>query len=132
MSKYPEDKPFGEWTPEQQREFKIDTRVDGKRWETKWAMDDYWKTPVEGNVPHYAEDSFYRLAPEPEIPDSIDWSHVHPDAVKMRRFSNWKSSDLKDINDDFVGGTNGFASYKRGNMKECTVYRPGFEPEGEE
>ena len=25
MNKYPEDKRFGEWTPEQRREFKIDT-----------------------------------------------------------------------------------------------------------
>jgi len=130
MSKYPEDKPFGEWTPEQQREFKISVRVDGKKYEVfsfgKWK-------PGQGVETEYDPLPYlrHRLAPEPEIPDSIDWSHVHPDFTRMYRKENWHCAGIYDKSGKLIGSALYFASYKRGNMESCTVYRPGFEPEGE-
>ncbi|MCP1118883.1 hypothetical protein [Robbsia andropogonis] len=130
MSKYPEDKVFGEWTPEQQREFKIDTLIDGKRWEAKMVASKVgWITKDRASLPSYAPDVYYRLAPEPEIPDSIDWSHVHPDAVGMNRAIDWDYALFFNEGEAVVGYTNAHASYKRGNMESCTVYRPGFDSE---
>ncbi|WP_429499493.1 hypothetical protein ACQUFY_21740 [Robbsia andropogonis] len=130
MSKYPEDKPFGKWTPEQQREFKIDVLVDGKDWQSPSVeQHDSWVTR-EGVKPLFGDLCRYRLAPEPEISDSIDWSHVHPDLVRMER----KLAGCPRLYDGpgrMRVFAEVFASYKMGNMESCTVYRPGFEPEGE-
>ncbi|WP_429498896.1 hypothetical protein ACQUFY_06325 [Robbsia andropogonis] len=129
MSKYPEDKPFGKWTPEQQREFKIDVLVDGKDWQSPSVeQHDSWVTR-EGVKPLFGDLCRYRLAPEPQIPDSIEWSHVHPDIVKMHRVENWEYANFINSQGQGIGITRNFASYKRGNMESCTVYRPGFEPE---
>ena len=126
MNKYPEDKPFGEWTPEQQREFKIEVLVDGKQWQARFHDGQFvWCRNITGKTPVFASSVFYRIAPEPEIPDSIDWSHVHPDLILLSRsvgcsatLSNHKSAIRAWM----------YASYKRGNMESCIVYRPGFEP----
>lgn len=132
MSKYPEDKPFGEWTPEQQREFKIAVFIDRRKYEVRSTLHEEW---VEGDATGYKNQElimpvFYRLAPEPEpeIPDSIDWSHVHPDYIKL--INRHGLVTLIDDRGNEIGAF-GFASYKLGNMKSCTVYRPGFEPKGE-
>ncbi|WP_429499058.1 hypothetical protein ACQUFY_08170 [Robbsia andropogonis] len=129
MSKYPEDKPFGKWTPEQQREFKIDVLVDGKDWQSPSVeQHDSWVT--RGGVkPLFGDLCRYRLAPEPQIPDSIDWSHVHIDWIKLTRRAH--ENALLTTGLGYYCKVEGFASYKRGNMESCTVYRPGFEPEGE-
>lgn len=126
MSKYPEDKPFGEWSPEQQREFLINIRVDGKTYEVYrygWVKGT-GEISIQAPKAHF----YYRLAPEPEIPDSIDWSHVNADFARMYRKENWDGAGIYDKHGKLIGSTLHFASYKRGNMKECTVYRPGFEP----
>lgn len=127
MLNYPEDKPFGEWTPEQQREFKIATRVDGLCYVEMLPVD-VWSAPIKGRVFNAHPACYYRLAPEPEIDDSIDWSHVHPDFVTMRRLVGWNSGLLMDKGDFSSLRARVFASYKRGNKPSCTVYRPGFEP----
>ncbi|WP_429497319.1 hypothetical protein ACQUFY_12130 [Robbsia andropogonis] len=128
MSKYPEDKPFGKWTPEQQREFKIDVLVDGKDWQSPSVeQHDSWVTR-EGVKPLFGDLCRYRLAPEPQIPDSIEWSHVHPDLIAMTRYAG-NHPRLYDGAGKMRAIASVFASYKRGNMESCLVYRPGFEPE---
>ncbi|MCP1116997.1 hypothetical protein [Robbsia andropogonis] len=128
MSKYPEDKPFGEWSPEQQREFKIDTLVDGKEYQFHTRIRKEWHTKRSGHLFNGSAEHYYRLAPEPEISDSIDWSHVHPDAVCMNREIYWDYAVFFNEGEAIVGYTSAHASYKRGNMESCTVYRPGFDP----
>ena len=129
MNKYPEDKRFGEWTPEQQREFKIEVLVDGKQWQSAWNLCRGFCAPVTDQLPSFYDDVYYRLAPA-EIPDSIDWSHVHPDFTVMSRDDDGEyrgHAALWGVNVPSYPAK-AFASYKRGNMESCVVYRPGFEP----
>ncbi|KKB61518.1 hypothetical protein WM40_22505 [Robbsia andropogonis] len=130
MSKYPEDKPFGEWSPEQQREFKIDVLVDGKRWETAWPGVG-WIPAMVGHRFNVTLEHYYRLAPEPEISDSIDWSHLGEQCTRLYRMEGWECAGIYDKYGRLIFSAAIFASYKRGNMESCTIYRPGFEPEGE-
>lgn len=70
----------------------------------------------------------YRAKPAAaEVPDSIDWNAVHERYTSMERLPG-------ELGVLYPGGlrADAFASYRRGNMASCTVWRPGFEPkEGE-
>ena len=93
------------------------------------------KSPGEG----WHDDVAYRIAPEPLIPDSIDWSHVADDVVAMARNNDCNTSRLfKSIPTciltnwwcgDVCADSKYFASYRRGTVswKGSLVIRPGHE-----
>lgn len=77
----------------------------------------------------WGEFNSYRAAKEPEIPDSIEWSHVHPDFKHLRREPGgdiYFYSIAPSLNKAFkqwvsVAGRcekgGAFASYKKGSME---------------
>lgn len=65
----------------------------------------------------------YRFAPEPQIPDSINWDHVADGYDTLNRPGSSDNAWVHGLGDAVTATA--FASYRRGNMKSCTVKRPG-------
>ena len=106
---------------------------EGRRIVCYGNVSKWFKSPDEG----WCGDVAYRIAPEPLIPDSIDWSHVADDVVAMARNDGNKTSTLFKsipfIKDwwcgDVCADSKCFASYRRGTVdwKDSLVIRPGHE-----
>jgi len=98
---------------------------------------------IIADSPWWSDETIYRIAPEPLIPDSIDWSHVAPEWNFMARDDDgdtwvFKARPAIDGSDDFwhdqdwAGDATclaAFASYRRGTVdwKDSLVIRPGHE-----
>jgi hypothetical protein len=121
-------KPFGELSRAEKGELLL-AHHEGKRIELLCGEE--WKKAA----PAWVDWKIYRIAPEPLIPDSINWDHVSGDVVAMARndgdfyakfFSeipcaeSWWCGKVR-------GHTTSHASYKRGTVdwKDSLVIRPG-------
>jgi hypothetical protein len=140
-------KPFGELSRAEKGELLL-AHHEGKRIELLCGEE--WKKAA----PAWVDWKIYRIAPEPLIPDSINWDHVAPEWKYMVRLPNGNAILLrgKPIRDfggkailcgsdawqmvreptwDLYGMTSAsahlFASYKRGTVdwKDSLVIRPG-------
>jgi hypothetical protein len=129
-------KPFGELSRAEKGELLL-AHHEGKRIEYMRIGYSPWTIARD---PSWNRDLCYRIAPEPLIPDSINWDHVH---------SNWRflarnkagfpylyqdaphrdETRWFDGNCDFGDSANTFSSYKRGTVdwKDSLVIRPGHE-----
>lgn len=88
-----------------------------------------WEDNGKKEVLAWVSSVFYRVKPA-DVPDSINWDHVNYDFVVLRRKKGdvarlWRSNTY-----DILAET--YSSYKKGNMEECVVYRPGHKPREEE
>ena len=121
-------KPFGELSDAEKGALLL-AHYEGKRIEFV-RSDGAWGT----TLPHWCNDIIYRVAPEPLIPDSIDWSHVAPEVVAMARNDDDKTSRLfKTVPfvenwwcGEVCADAKYFASYRRGTVdwKDSLVRRP--------
>jgi hypothetical protein len=125
-------KPFGELSDEEKGKLLL-AHHEGKRIERHAnCYDPAWMVV---HNPLFCDGGRYRIAPEPLIPDSINWDHVSGDVVAMARndgdfyakfFSeipcaeSWWCGKVR-------GHTTSHASYKRGTVdwKDSLVIRPG-------
>lgn len=122
-------KPFGELSDAEKGALLL-AHHDGKRIEFV-RSDGAW----EITQPHWYRDVVYRIAPEPLIPDFIDWSHVAPEVVAIARGPGCEFAacylSIPSMRGDhwfaaLMGYTNLFASYRRGTVdwKDSLVRRP--------
>jgi hypothetical protein len=137
-------KPFGELSRAEKGELLL-AHHEGRRIEIFTSTYE-WFTPCEFDL--WKEDRLYRIAPKPLTPDTIDWSHVHPDYKFMARdirnndrgcaelFRKRPSIDVGSGNWFVDGMPSGlglsagvFTSYQRGTVdwKDSLVVRPGYE-----
>jgi hypothetical protein len=148
-------KPFGELSDEEKGELLLEW-YSGKRIEYLRAEPDMWKPFNYSFGTWLSPHAIYRIAPEPLIPDSINWDHVAPEWKYMVRLPNGdaillRAEPIRDCGGkavlcgsdawqmareptwDFYGMTSAsahlFASYKRGTVdwKDSLVIRPGHE-----
>jgi hypothetical protein len=128
-------KPFGELSRAEKGELLL-AHHEGKRVEYFSALFHGWTT-VAHVGPAWCDNKRYRIAPEPLIPDSINWDHVADDVVAMARdggdlyakfFSEIPSAESWWCG-KVRGHTTSHASYKRGTVdwKDSLVIRPGHE-----
>ena len=96
--------------------------------------------------PSWSLSGVYRVAPGTK--DSINWDHVSGKFICMARDANgsayvytakpkaahYSTVWICDGDDAFPAGVHAVASYKRGTCawKDSLVFRPGYEPEGEQ
>ena len=115
--------PFGKLSNEEKAKLVLGCYCDGKTIQFFSKFTGMWQNIGGNGDPCWLSDCRYRLAPEPEIPDSIDWGDVAEPYNKMCRSNSDRYAWLSG---DYVSESSAstHASYKRGNMKECTVRRP--------
>lgn len=113
---------FGELSNEEKAKLVLGHYCEGKTLQFFSNFTDTWQKIGGSGDPCWISDYRYRLAPEPEIPDSIDWDHVADGFDIMTRGSEPSSSWLHSGVISYPARI--FASYKRGNMSSCTVKRP--------
>jgi hypothetical protein len=111
-------------------EMAVEASESGKR---NWFYVNTNPVGIISLIPSY----YYRIA---KTPDSIDWSHVHPDFICMARNKDESVAVFTFTpRRDMVYWTHttgaacrvgAFASYKRGTVdwEDSLVYRPGHEP----
>ena len=96
--------------------------------------------------PYWSRGTIYRAAPATK--DTINWDHVADKFICMARDANGSAYVytakpktarynvvwICDGDDSFPAGVHAVASYKRGTCawKDSLVFRPGYEPEGEQ
>lgn len=113
----------------------IQAHMRGEKIEWRHAGSDHeWRDPsfLTWNFSEFE----YRIAPEPKIPDSIDWSHVAPEFRFMARNHDGAAfvhtEAPRRLNTVWISSTKShrverlLASYKRGNMEwqDSLVERP--------
>jgi hypothetical protein len=81
-----------------------------------------WLAPYR--FPAWSPSARYRFVPEPDIPDSIDWSHVADWINLLFRHKFDTITWLTGQNGGYVRA-DAYSSYKPGNMKSFRVKRPG-------
>jgi hypothetical protein len=126
-------KPFGELSDAEKGALLLEHH-EGKRIEVgsyDYPCSMIWDARPD---PSWAPGAVYRIAPEPLIPDSIDWSHVAPEVVAMARNNDDKTSRLfKTIPfvenwwcGEVCADAKYFASYRRGTVdwRNSLVVRP--------
>jgi hypothetical protein len=132
-------KPFGKLSRAEKGELLL-AHHEGKRIEVHeydYPCSYAWREKLN---PLWRDDFIYRIAPEPLIPDSINWDHVAPEYNYMAREKNgdvylfrhcpvlrpW--GEWFDQYGTLISARN-FASYKRGTVdwKDSLVIRPGHE-----
>jgi len=122
------NKPFGELSDAEKGALLL-AHHEGKRIE---LLDNskHWTRAT----PDWSKYCTYRIAPEPLIPDSINWDHVAPEWKFMARDKDrdaWLFDILPNERDDAWWGRDftrarHFASYRRGTVdwKDSLVRRP--------
>lgn len=127
-------KPFGEMSDAEKGALLL-AHHEGKRIELHDHLDG-WERCTN---PQFLADFIYRIAPEPKVPDSIDWEHVSDDVVAIARCGNDRPASLFSKRPPvleeglWIGNSVGcaglFASYRRGTVEwqDSLVIRPGYE-----
>jgi hypothetical protein len=124
-------KPFGELTTAEKGELLL-AHHEGKRIEI--LCGELWTKAA----PTWAEWKIYRIAPEPLVPDSINWDHVAPEWKWLARDENGKAYLFAEkprmvrtewISCPAASHASSFASYRRGTVdwRDSLVIRPGHE-----
>lgn len=114
---------FCELPRAEQEALVIAHHLDNKGIEYWGPISKKWHTDTDVVVTFDPQDT-YRLAPEPEIPDSLDWSHVADGYDVLIRLAVDDVACLAGPVKCYVQA-DVFGSYRRGNMNACTVRRPG-------
>jgi hypothetical protein len=129
--------PFGQLTRIEQALLLL-AKHEGKRIEVHeydYPCNYAWREKLN---PSWRDDFIYRIAPEPLIPDSINWDHVAPEYNYMARdedggavlFRRPPQQHLRQWGGfAFCGNAQDFTSYRRGTVdwKDSLVIRPGHE-----